>query len=197
VRELRRATGARCAWIIGHSEGGLVALLAGDADPGICGAILVAAPGRPLGQLLREQLAANPANGPLLGQAFAALAALEAGQHVDGSALDPRLLPLFRPSVQDFLIGALAVDPAQAIAGYRKPVLVLQGERDLQVAVEDARRLARAAPDGELVLVPDANHVLKRVASDDRAANIATYGDPGLPLADGFVEAIAAFVARH
>src|SRR6187549_3441560 len=49
ARELRQDMGARCAWVIGHSEGGLVALLAGDTDPGICGAILIAAPGRPLG----------------------------------------------------------------------------------------------------------------------------------------------------
>jgi hypothetical protein len=37
--------------------------------------------------------------------------------------------------------------------------------------------------------------VLKTFASDDRAANFATYGDPGLPLALGVAEAIAAFVA--
>jgi hypothetical protein len=43
--------------------------------------------------------------------------------------------------------------------------------------------------------LPDANHVLKAVASDDKRANIATYADPTLPLAPGVVDAITSFVA--
>ena len=34
-------------------------------------------------------------------------------------------------------------------------------------------------------MVPEANHVLKAVPADDRAANLAAYSDPSLPLADG------------
>jgi hypothetical protein len=37
------------------------------------------------------------------------------------------------------------------------------------------------------------NHVLK-AAPADRAANFATYADPGLPLAQGVADPIAAFV---
>jgi hypothetical protein len=40
----------------------------------------------------------------------------------------------------------------------------------------------------------EANHVLKEVASDERAANLATYADPALPLAAGVAQAIADFV---
>jgi len=35
---------------------------------------------------------------------------------------------------------------------------------------------------------------VKTVATDDRAANLATYADPALPLAPGLVEAIAGFI---
>ena len=49
--------------------------------------------------------------------------------------------------------------------------------------------------EAELVLLPDANHVLKAVATDDRRANMAAYVDPTLPLAPGVVDAIANFVA--
>ena len=76
-----------------------------------------------------------------------------------------------------------------------KPVLILQGRRDIQVGIGDAERLKEAAPKAELVLLPDANHVLKTVASDDLRANAATYADPSLPLAPGVVEAIAGFVS--
>ena len=66
-------TARKCVWVLGHSEGGLVALAAGQQPDGICGVILVVG-GRPkLGDIIREQLRANPANAPLLPQAMAAL----------------------------------------------------------------------------------------------------------------------------
>jgi uncharacterized protein len=97
--------------------------------------------------------------------------------------------------VQGFLINAFSYDPAKLIAAVSKPVLIMQGKRDIQVSVGDAERLKLAAPKAELVLLPDANHVLKAVASDDKRANIATYADPTLPLAPGVVDAVANFVA--
>ena len=56
-----------CVWIAGHSEGGLVALEAARHRPyGLCGVILMSAPGRPIGDLLIEQLGINPMNAPLM-----------------------------------------------------------------------------------------------------------------------------------
>lgn len=63
-----------------------------------------------------------------------------------------------------------------------------------QVGVADAQRLRQAAAQSKLVLFPEANHVLKAVETDDRAANLATYGRADLPLAPGVVDAIADFV---
>ena len=194
VSSIRHQTGAKCVWVLGHSEGGLVALAAGRDGSDICGLILVSAAGRPMGAVLSEQLKSNPANAPILGQALSAISELEAGRHVDPATLNPVLLPLFRPAVQDFLIDEMALDPAKIIASFHKPVLILQGERDIQVGVEDARLLKQANPEAKLVLLPDTNHVLKTVASDDRGANVATYADPSLPLAPNVVSSITAFV---
>lgn len=194
VSSIRARTGAKCVWLLGHSEGGLVALAASREPEGICGLILVSAPGRPLGAVLREQLHANPANAPLLDQADHAITELEAGRRVDASGLNPALAPLFRANVQGFLISAMALDPAKLIAVYRGPVLILQGERDIQVSKEDAALLGQAQPKAQLRLLPDTNHVLKVVTSDDRAANLATYADPGLPLAPEVVNDIARFI---
>ena len=207
VGAIRRTTGVPCVWVLGHSEGGLVALAAaqgvggnGSEVQGICGLLLVATPGRPLGQVLRDQLRdqwrANPANAPILDQALAAITGLEGGARVDTASLHPALQPLFNEVVQGFLISAFAQDPAKLIATTQKPVLVLQGERDLQVGVQDARLLAKANPAAQLVLLPDTNHVLKAVVTDDPAANMATYANPGQPLAPGLVDAIVRFVAQ-
>jgi uncharacterized protein len=126
---------------------------------------------------------------------MAAIDALEAGQRVDVSGMHPALMLLFAPQVQGFLINAFSYDPAKLIASVAKPVLIVQGRRDMQVGAEDAERLKESAPQAELVLLPDVNHVLKAVASDNPRANAATYADPSLPLAPGVVEAIAPFVA--
>jgi hypothetical protein len=193
---LRKRTGAACVTLLGHSEGGLVALAAAADARDFCGLVLVATPGRPLGTILREQLRANPANAPVLDNALSALDRLEKGQRVPAGDVHPALQPLFGPAVQGFLISALAQDPARLVTDYRGPVLVVQGARDLQVSGADAERLKAANPKARLVLLPDVNHVLKTVASDDRAANIATYADPALPLAPALVPAIAEFVLK-
>jgi hypothetical protein len=95
--------------------------------------------------------------------------------------------------VQDFLIDEFKYDPARLAAAYPGPILVLQGENDLQVSPLDARALAAARPGIRLVELPGVNHMLK-VAPADRAGNIATYADPSLPLAPGVAPAIASFV---
>lgn len=195
VEVIRRETGVPCVWLLGHSEGGLVALVGAQGRTDVCGLILVASPGRPAGIVLRDQLRANPANRLILGPALTAIDQLEAGNHVEAVDLPPALLPLFRPHVQGFMISLLAQDPARLIAAYRKPILILQGEEDLQIGAADAEALKQAAPGARMILLPGANHILKQVTSNDRAANLATYQDPALPLAPGVIAGIADFIA--
>ncbi|WP_345891480.1 alpha/beta fold hydrolase [Burkholderia sp. Ax-1735] len=194
VAAIRARTGASSVWVLGHSEGGLVALLAARQSADIAGLILVSAAGRPLGPVLRQQLQSNPADAPVLENALSILESLEAGERVEATHIDPVLMPLFRPQVQRFLMSELTIDPAALLAGYRKPVLIVQGARDIQVTVQDAELLQRANPQAEMALIADANHALKTVRTADLQENLAAYSNPDLPLADGVVEAISAFV---
>jgi fermentation-respiration switch protein FrsA (DUF1100 family) len=147
-----------------------------------------------MGQVLRDQLRSNSINAALLPKALKAIAALEEGRHIDPSVMHPALLPLSNPLMQDFLIGEFSLDPAKLIETYRNPILIMQGERDIQVSMSDAERLKRAAPAAKLVLLRDTNHVLKTVTSADWAANAAAYSDPSLPLAPGVIDGIADFI---
>lgn len=195
VAQLAGLTGRSCVWLAGHSEGGLVALATAAANPDrLCGLVLLAAPGRPLGTLLREQIAANPANASLLDEANAVIDRLEAGEHVPADSMTPILTKLFAPQVQGFLIDAMARDPANLAAGTDLPLLILQGEADLQVKAKDAHALAAARPDARLVLLPGLSHTLKQVRGSDIAANYATYLDPALPIDPRVAEAIAEFL---
>jgi len=194
VDALRKRTGAKCVWLLGHSEGAIVALAAGQQPQGVCGLILVAGPGRKLGAILREQLQANPANAPLFPQAMAALDSLEAGKTVDTTAMPAALMPLFNAKVQPFLIDLLAQDPAKLAAATRLPMLIVRGGKDIQVAAADLAALDAARPDAVVLSPPNMNHVLKDVAGDERASNLATYADPDLPIDPILVDAIAEFV---
>jgi pimeloyl-ACP methyl ester carboxylesterase len=193
---IRKKTGASCVWLLGHSEGGLVSLAAAQKAGGICGVLLVAAPGRKLGDVLREQLAGNPANAPYLPQMFQSISALEAGRSVDVTKLPPIVAPFFAPKVQGFLRDLFRQDPAQLIADMKVPVLIMQGENDLQITLEDVQFLAAARPDAKLVLLPDANHVLKSAPKHSVMENLATYSNSDMPLAPGVIDALAGFIRK-
>ena len=185
-------TGLSCAWLVGHSEGALIALKAAEGgDSRICGLVLLSGAGRKAGVVLREQLAAGLPP-PLLEAAEAALTDLEAGRTTEAT---PQLGALFRPSVQPYMISWLNLDPAALAAEYQGPMMIGHGSTDLQTTTVDAEALHTAQPASQLTLWEGVNHVLK-VAPADRAANVAAYADPDLPLADGVVDDIAAFILQ-
>lgn len=194
VKSVRAKTGAPCVWLIGHSEGGLVALTAAQEVENLCGVGLIATAGRPLGEVIKSQLRANPANAPFLQTANAAIDQLAAGRRVDVTALPPPLAPLFNPAVQGFLISSFALDPADLAAKTRLPILIVQGGKDIQVPVADAQALKAANPAAMLIILPNANHVLKDVAGNSPSDNLAAYQALDLPLSEGLVSGIAAFV---
>ena len=194
VKAIRERTGASCVWVLGHSEGGVITLAAAQQGGDICGIILVASPGRKIGDILREQLRANPANAPVLDDAMLAIAELEKGEPVDVSTMHPALQGLLAPTVQPFLINFMTKDPAQLAAKVSKPMLIISGGRDLQITKADAEALAEAQSKAKAVAIPSMNHVLKDVVTNDRAANLGTYADPSLPVNLMLVDEIAAFV---
>jgi alpha-beta hydrolase superfamily lysophospholipase len=195
VKAARKETGAQCVFVLGHSEGGLVALEAAQTGEDLCGLILVASVGRPAAETLREQITSNPANAPIMEETLSTIASLEAGERVAAEDLHPALLGLFPPSVQGYWIDIMARDPAALAGRVDLPVLILAGGRDIQTPLADAEALAGGQPDAKLVTIADMNHVLKKVEAEGRAANLATYADPSLPVHPDLVAAIADFVS--
>ncbi len=187
--------GSSSIFLAGHSEGGLVALAAAAGKP-VAGIVLLASPGRKFGDILTSQLQSNPANTALLPEAMAAIEALSAQRRVDDSILHPALRPIFRADVQRYLMDLFTYDPIVLLRQIAVPVLVLQGTRDLQIGTEDALALAAVRSNIELLLLPEVNHVLKTVTQDDRASNLATYGDPDLPISSAVADAVAAFIRK-
>lgn len=181
----------RRLFLIGHSEGALVATLAAQKKP-VAGLVLIAAGGRPASVILREQLSAGNLPAEMRRRSDEILARLERGETDD--AVPRQLEALYRPSVQPYLISWFKYDPAAELAKLPVPVLLVRGTHDLQVRQADADALAAARPDAVRLAVEEMNHVLK-IAPLDRAENIRFYSDPDAPLAPEVVPAIAGFIA--
>ncbi|RAL22416.1 alpha/beta hydrolase [Lujinxingia litoralis] len=179
----REEVDAGRVFIAGHSEGGAHALRAveeGRVAP--AGLILLSSSGRSLGELIQWQLEAQLLDAGVeasrvraqLGRLDQALRTIAAGQRVRAAQVSPYpgvvqlVQALQAEEGRAFSAEILLWEPTAALAGLdaSMPVLVLSGERDLQVDPQlDARALAEAARgaglDVTLSLIPLADHVLK------------------------------------
>jgi hypothetical protein len=183
----------KSVYVIGHSEGSLVGILAAGRVP-VTGFISLAGAGRNIADVLLEQLTPQlPAE--MLTESTRVLNELRAGRTVSAASIKlPEQLraQLFRDSVQPYLISWMRYDPAVELKKLTARVLVVQGSTDLQVSVKDAQALAGAVK-AQPVVLEGVNHVLK-TAPLERAANVATYTQPNLPIAQSVVDALASFV---
>ena len=191
IRHLR-AEGYGQVFVLGHSEGALVGLLAAQQE-GVDGYISVAGTARPASKLILEQLRSKlPAD--LLTQAESILDQLDKGHQVRDTPA--ALNALFRSSVQPYLISWTKYDPAQEIAKVASPVLIIQGSTDIQVSISDAEMLHKHKLGSELSLIEGMNHVLKSVGPDLQE-QVASYSDPKLPLHEKITTAISDFIEKN
>ncbi|MEA9992967.1 alpha/beta fold hydrolase [Pseudomonas sp. 10B1] len=175
--------------LMGHSEGALVASLAAQ-KAGAAAVISIAGTGRPVDEVVREQLHYRlpPA---LLLRSNQLIESLKAGRTDDN--VPPALEVVFRPSVQPYLISLFHQDPAKAFGKLQVPALIIQGSHDIQVGVGDAERLHTAKPDAELAVIDGMNHVM-RIVPNDLKQQLASYKDPQLPLASELSARILHFI---
>ena len=186
-----REKGFKKIYIAGHSEGSLVGLVAAQQTK-LKGFISLAGAGRPIDQVLREQFMAGggPDSIKLLANRY--LDTLLAGQRI--AKPNPLLFSIFRPSVQPYMISWLRYDPGKLLQTLRCPVLLAQGNKDIQVQVADALLLQKAKPSARLAVLENMNHIFKIVMSNNPADNIKTYSDPALPIASSLVQEIIKFI---
>jgi uncharacterized protein len=157
--------------VFGHSEGGMIALELGAGEAPPAGLILVATPGRPLSEVLMDQLKRAHERGQLpenlLVEAQNATRRLVKGEPL--GEVPPELVPLYPPYATRYLRSMMTMNPIAKARAFPGPALVLQGEQDIQVSPTlDAPPLYRALQDrltdpAELELIPGASHNLKRV----------------------------------
>jgi pimeloyl-ACP methyl ester carboxylesterase len=176
-------------YLFGHSEGSLIALEVA-ATTKVDGIISAAGAGRPVGEVMREQLS-RQLDADDLKELDGMLAALKAGKHPEPKAAS--LQRLFRPELAKFMRGLLMTDPRPLARSYKGKLTVVQGDNDVEVTVDkDAKALAAAHPGAKLVVLKDVSHILKHDAK--KGQDQPSYRDPTMPLDPGVVDATMATI---
>lgn len=189
--------GFRRIVLIGHSEGALIALCAAQQTDKATAVISIAGAGYPIDQILQLQLAGQlaPAQMELLLEANQIIATLKRGEQVNMDYHSPHLRALFNPGVQPFLISWFRYDPRSEIRKLTIPVLIVNGDNDVQVPADNAEQLAKAQPRAKKAIIGGMTHVLKKC--EDRTLTgqaQSVYKDTAQELDPDLVSVVTEFI---
>jgi hypothetical protein len=177
--------------IVGHSEGAWLAMRAANTGAPVAGVALLSGIGRGIADVISEQLTTQIDT--VAARKFRELfPRYLAG--ADLGATPGNLQPLLLPANRAFMKSLAAFDAPAELKRVRIPVLIVQGDQDVQVSVRDAQLLKAAKPDAKLVVIPGANHVYKSAMSRDRMVQLALYVDPTVPIVPRLVEELAGWI---
>lgn len=175
--------------LLGHSQGSLVAMLASQSD--IDKYISLAGPSLSIDTTILKQFQnmypdlVEPAT-----RYFKELKETGTIKEIK----EPVLKQVFPKQNQVFFATWMQYDPVEELKKITVPILILNGAKDLQVELEDAKNLHAAQPNSELVIISNMNHVLKDIEKDED--NLASYASPDFPLSKELINTIEAFIKK-
>lgn len=175
--------------IIGHSEGSLIGIIAGAKANKF---ISIAGAGDSADKIIKAQIASK-SNKQIEDMTFPIIDSLKTGNTV--KKVDPMLNTLFRASIQPYLISWFKYNPQTEIKKLNIPILILQGNNDLQVTVQDAENLAKSNKNTELLIVDKMNHIMK-IIEGDKQANMESYNNATLPISEAMTNKIVSFILK-
>lgn len=175
-------------YIIGHSQGSLVGLIASNQIT-TDGFISLAGAGQPIDAVIKEQI--NKTAPMFNADTEVILKTLKSGKTTDN--YPEALASIFNKEVQPFMISWIAYNPIEELKKLTIPALIINGTKDLQVSEKEAHLLKEAYPTAQLELIENMNHVLVTVTGDD-LENAKTYNNPNIPLSEGLINIISNFI---
>lgn len=176
-------------YIIGHGEGSLTGMVA--AQNGANGFVSIAGAGQEIDDVIIDQLAQQAPG--LVDNARSAFDDLRA----NGVAYNysPGLASIFRKEIQPFVFSWMQYNPNVEISKLKIPVLILNGDKDLQVQVSEAELLKNAKPDAEYKIIPNMNHIFKKIDGND-LENSKSYNIYNLPVMPELINSISDFIKK-
>ena len=168
--------------VVGHSEGGLVALMAAAKDKKIAAVGLIATPGITGADIVLAQQKRILDRTKMTSEEK--LAKVDEQKKIHEAVITGKGLELLPPNVRRTVDnpefqGILMSDPAKLVPPVRQPLLIVQGGLDTQVEPQNAdvlealARRRKNAPAVEVVKVPAINHLLVPATTGD----VSEYSD--------------------
>ena len=173
--------------LIGHSQGSLIAMLALD---NVDKFISLAGAGETIDKTLVRQITKQSHEfGKLTEQYINEL--MTTGEIKE---VNPNLMSLFAKQNQPFIKSWITVNPIEEIKKVAIPTLIINGDKDFQVLINDAENLHKAKPDAELVIIKNMNHVLKHIEKDED--NMKSYMSSDFKISEELITTIVEFVKK-
>ena len=174
-------------FVIGHSQGSLVGMLAakGKAD----GFISLAGAGQTIDKVITDQITKTA---PMFTEdTYRVFESLREGNTI--SDFPPALASVFRLDIQPFIINWMQYDPQEIIKELKIPVLIINGTKDIQTAENEAKLLKKANTNAELVFIEKMNHILVPIEGDT-LENTKSYNEPLRELSKELITTIVSFI---
>jgi hypothetical protein len=177
-------------YIIGHSQGSLVGMLA--AKDNADGFISLAGAGQNIGDVIVDQVT-NMA--PKLGEeAQKVVDKLKKGETT--TEYPQALASVFSIDIQPFMINWMQYNPTEIISELKIPILIVNGTKDLQVSEEEAQLLKDASEAAELKIIENMNHVFFEIKGDD-LENSKSYNEAFRLISPELIDSIVEFIKNN
>ncbi|MAP80635.1 MAG: alpha/beta hydrolase [Aequorivita sp.] len=176
-------------YIIGHGQGSLVGMV--TAQIGANGFISIAGAGQEIDDVIIDQLSKQAPG--LVDNARTSFDDLRA----TGAAhnYSPGLASIFRKEIQPFLFTWMQYNPNKEIAKLQFPVLIINGDKDLQVDISEAELLKNAKPDAQYEIIENMNHIFKEIKGND-LENSKSYNIHNIPIMPELISIISDFIKK-
>jgi esterase/lipase len=176
-------------YIIGHGEGSLVGMIAAQRD--VNGFISIAGAGQAIDDLIVAQITKDAPG--LADNARTSFDDLRA----NGVAYNysEGIASIFRKEIQPFVFSWMQYNPKEEIAKLDIPILLINGDKDIQVQVSEAELLKAARPDAEYKIIANMNHVFKKIDGND-LENSKSYNIYNLPVMPELINTITDFIKK-
>lgn len=184
-------------YLMGHSQGSLIAILVAQKIKNVTGVISVAGAGQRIQHILRKQLYDPPINKMLL-ESFVEpiIDSMEHGVVTD--SVHVMIKSIFRPELQPFWMSWMAYNPADEISKLDIPCLIINGDADFQVDTTEAEKLYLADTSNLLKVIPHMNHMMKYSSTINKAQCIKeSYNRSELPIMSELVMELIKFIRKE
>ena len=84
-------------------------------------------------------------------------------------------------------------EPTKVIKELEMPILIINGDKDLQTTVSEAIKLKEARPNSQIAIIKNMNHVLVPITGND-LDNSKSYNELNRKISEELIENIVKFI---